>query len=166
MTTSPTIFAAGDLVIYPTHGIGQIYAVEEQEISGYKLSVYVIVFQKDKMTLRLPVTKAHASGLRHICSPEQMVGALTKLQAPSRIRKAMWSRRAQEYEAKINSGDPISIAEVLRDLKPRSDGSEQSYSERQIYQIALERLAQELAAIEEIDTETAVIKLEEMMFAA
>jgi CarD family transcriptional regulator len=159
-------FAAGDLVVYPTHGVGKIMAVENQEIAGYTLNVFVVHFDKDRMTLRVPVTKAKNSGLRRLSTKKEMETALTKLKGRSRAKRTMWSRRAQEYEAKINSGDPASIAEVVRDLFRNAGQPEQSYSERQIYQAALDRLVREFAAVEKIDENTAVKRVEQMLAAA
>jgi CarD family transcriptional regulator len=159
-------FAAGDFVVYPTHGVGKILGVEEQEIAGYKLSVFVVHFDKDRMTLRVPLGKAKASGLRKLSSRKEMDAALAKLRGRSRVKRTMWSRRAQEYEAKINSGDPASIAEVVRDLYRNVGQPEQSYSERQIYQAALDRLVREFAAVEKIDEETATKRIEQVLNAA
>jgi len=159
-------FNTGDFVVYPSHGVGRIEAVETQTISGYELKVFVISFEKDRMTLRLPVGKARGAGLRRLSTPIEMKAALTKLKGRTRVRRAMWSRRAQEYEAKINSGDPTSIAEVVRDLYRNSGQADQSYSERQIYQAALDRLAREFAAVEQIDEATAARRLEELLQAA
>jgi CarD family transcriptional regulator len=156
-------FKAGDFVVYPTHGVGKVKGIETQEIAGHKLKLIVISFEQERMTLRLPVAKAETSGLRPVASKAQMELALKKLKGRARVKKAMWSRRAQEYESKINSGDPASIAEVLRDLHKNANQPEQSYSERQIYQAALDRLARELAAIEKIDEESATSKLEALM---
>ncbi|MBI1779726.1 MAG: CarD family transcriptional regulator [Proteobacteria bacterium] len=159
-------FATGDFVVYPTHGVGRIIAVENQQIAGHDLQLFVINFEKDRMTLRVPVPKAHTSGLRRLSTRKEMQAALTKLRGRSRARRTMWSRRAQEYEAKINSGDPNSIAEVVRDLHRNAGQPDQSYSERQIYQAALDRLAREFAAIEKIDEQTAAQRLEQMLRAA
>lgn len=164
--SNPCTFTAGDMVVYPTHGVGQITALEMQSISGYELSVFVISFQKDRMTLRLPVNKAQRAGLRRLSSQTEMSAALAKLRGKTRARRTMWSRRAAEYEQKINSGDPGSIAEVVRELYRATGQAEQSYSERQIYQSALDRLAREFAAVESIDEETAARRLEEMLQAA
>ena len=152
-------FRAGDFVVYPTHGVGQVKAVEEQEIAGIKLRVIVIHFEKDRMTLRVPVLKATDAGLRKLSSQDQMQSALKALRGKSRIRRVMWSRRAQEYEAKINSGDLVSIAEVTRDLFRADDQPEQSYSERQIFEAASSRLARELAAMEKTDEPAALKKI-------
>ncbi|MFN5589130.1 MAG: CarD family transcriptional regulator [Holosporales bacterium] len=159
-------FKAGDYVVYPTHGVGKITGLETQEISGTKLKLIVVQFDREKMTLRLPYHKAATAGLRHIYSRTKMDVALKTLKGKARVKKTMWSRRAQEYEAKINSGDPSSIAEVVRDLHKNSLLPDQSYSERQIYQAALDRLARELAAIEAIDETEATQKLETILLAA
>ena len=159
-------FAEGDYVVYPSHGVGKILGIETQEISGYRLSVFVVHFDKDRMTLRVPVTKAKASGLRRLSTQKEMQVALVKLKGRSKAKRTMWSRRAQEYEAKINSGDPASIAEVVRDLYRNAGQPDQSYSERQIYQAALDRLVREFAAVEAIDESTATERLEQMLNAA
>jgi len=156
-------FVAGDFVVYPAHGVGQVEGVEVQTIAGMSITLYTICFEKDRMRLKLPVTKVKASGLRKLSSKDRLKDALATLQGRSQVRRIMWSRRAQEYEAKINSGDPVSIAEVLRDLKKAGDQGEQSYSERQIYQAALARLAREVAAIEKIDEKKAAEKLEAVL---
>lgn len=156
-------FVAGDFVVYPAHGVGQVEGVEVQMIAGMEITLYTICFEKDRMRLKLPVTKVKASGLRKLSSRDRLKDALATLQGRSQVRRVMWSRRAQEYEAKINSGDPVSIAEVLRDLKKEGDQGEQSYSERQIYQAALARLAREVAAIENIDEKKAAEKLEAVL---
>jgi CarD family transcriptional regulator len=159
-------FGAGDYVVYPTHGVGRVQGIEKQAISGQTLQLIVIKFEKDRMTLRVPVEKAQNSGLRKLSSRKMMDTALATLKGRSRVKRTMWSRRAQEYEAKINSGDPVSIAEVVRDLHRNSDQPDQSYSERQMYQAALDRLARELAAVEKIDEAAAANKLEELLTAA
>src|SRR5277367_3375728 len=166
MTSEKVPFAAGDLVVYPTHGVGKIVGIETQEIAGHSLNVFVVHFDKDRMTLRVPVGKAKNSGLRRLSTRKEMESALTKLKGRSRAKRTMWSRRAQEYEAKINSGDPASIAEVVRDLFRNAGQPEQSYSERQIYQAALDRLVREFAAVEKIDENTAVRRVEQMLSAA
>jgi CarD family transcriptional regulator len=159
-------FGEGDWVVYPTHGVGKILGIETQEIAGFQLSVFVVHFEKDRMTLRVPLAKAKNSGLRKLSSRKEMDAALTKLKGRSRAKRTMWSRRAQEYEAKINSGDPASIAEVVRDLHRNSGQPEQSYSERQIYQAALDRLVREFAAVEKIDEATATKRIEQVLQAA
>jgi CarD family transcriptional regulator len=156
-------FASGDFVVYPTHGVGRVQGIEKQEIAGTELKVIVIDFEKERMTLRVPVAKAKDSGLRKLSSRQKIDVALKTLKGRSRVRRVMWSRRAQEYEAKINSGDPVSIAEVLRDLHRNVGQPDQSYSERQIYQAALDRLARELAAVEKIDEIKAAERLEAML---
>ena len=158
--------SAGDYVVYPTLGVGKVTGFEEQEIAGDKLKLIVIDFNKDRMILRVPVKKAETSGLRRLSSKDEMKIALKTLKGRSRVRRTMWSRRAQEYEAKINSGDPVSIAEVVRDLHRNADQPDQSYSERQIYQAAFERLVRELAAVQDIDEEAASEQLEAVFQAA
>ena len=156
-------FKKGDAVVYPAHGVGQIEGVESFNVGGVDVSLYSIAFEKDRMRLKIPVQKAEESGLRALCSSNRLDDALTTLQGKAKAKRAMWSRRAQEYETKINSGDPVMIAEVLRDLRRPKDDSEQSYSERQIYQSALERLAREVAAIEKTSETDAADKLETVL---
>lgn len=156
-------FDQGDYVVYPAHGVGQIEGVETQTIAGMEVRLYAISFEKDRMRLKIPVMKAEAAGLRKLCTNDRLKDALSTLKGRSRIRRTMWSRRAQEYEMKINSGDPVAIAEVLRDLKRSNDDTEQSYSERQIYQSALERLAREVAAVKKIDEMKATAELESIL---
>ncbi len=156
-------FAKGDYVVYPAHGVGLIEGVETQTISGMEIKLYAISFEKERMRLKIPMMKAKEAGLRKLCTTSRMKDALKTLKGKARIRRTMWSRRAQEYETKINSGDPVMIAEVLRDLKRSNDDTEQSYSERQIYQSALERLAREVAAVEQTSEETATMRLEKIM---
>ncbi len=153
-------FKGGDFVVYPTHGVGRIQKVDEQEVAGIKLELFVIAFEKDKMILRVPTAKAKAVGMRKLSTPDVVTTALNTLKGRARIKRTMWSRRAQEYEAKINSGDLVSIAEVVRDLHRAGGQPEQSYSERQLYEAALARMAREVAAIERIDEPTAVKRVE------
>ena len=147
MSKTKMEFRPNDYVVYPAHGVGQIVSIEEQEIAGLKLELFVISFEKDKMTLRVPTNKAADVGMRTLSSPDVVSKAMTTLKGKARVKKAMWSRRAQEYEQKINSGDLIAIAEVVRDLHRADDQREQSYSERQLYEAALERLTREVAAV-------------------
>jgi CarD family transcriptional regulator len=156
----------GDYVVYPTHGVGKIIGTESQDIAGIEVTLLVIRFEQDRMTLRVPLEKARTLGLRTLSSRKHMDDAILTLKSKAKVKRAMWSRRAQEYEAKIKSGDPVNIAEVVRDLRKRDPNTEQSYSERQMYQAALERLAREFAAIEDIDQETAAVRLEDLMDAA
>ena len=156
-------FKTGDFVVYPTHGVGKIIGIETQEISGISLQVIIINFDKDRMTLRVPVSKAKNSGLRRLSTRKVMDAALTTLKGRSRVKRAMWSRRAQEYEAKINSGDLVSIAEVVRDLYRSEAQPEQSYSERQLYEAALDRMAREIAAVEKMDEASAVAKIDDVL---
>jgi len=149
-------FKTGDHVVYPAHGVGVVQGVETTEIAGSALELYVIAFDHEKMTLRVPTRKAKGHGLRALAADTVVSQALTTLKGRARIKRTMWSRRAQEYEAKINSGDLISIAEVVRDLHRSESQPEQSYSERQLYESALDRMAREVAAIERIDRDAAV----------
>ena len=160
---SDAAFEEGDFVVYPTHGVGRILGTESREVAGIQLEMLVVRFEQDRMTLRVPMEKAKTLGLRTLSSSKQMDQAITTLRGKARVRRTMWSRRAAEYETKIKSGDPVSIAEVVRDLHRRTNQSEQSYSERQMYQAALERFAREYAAIEKIDQDAAALKLEDMM---
>lgn len=144
-------FRPNEFVVYPAHGVGKIVSIEEQEIAGIELELFVISFEKDKMTLRVPTHKATEVGMRSLSSPDVVSKAMTTLKGRARVKRAMWSRRAQEYEQKINSGDLIAIAEVVRDLHRTDEQREQSYSERQLYEAALERLTREVAAVESSD---------------
>jgi CarD family transcriptional regulator len=149
-------FSIGDHVVYPAHGVGQVQGIETQEVAGLSLEVYVITFDHEKMTLRVPTRKAKTAGLRPLAANDVVSQALVTLKGRARVKRTMWSRRAQEYEAKINSGDLISIAEVVRDLHRADNQPEQSYSERQLYESALDRMAREVAAIERIDRDAAI----------
>jgi len=151
-------FKAGEAVVYPAHGVGRITAIEEQEIAGFKLELYVVSFEKDKMVLRVPTSKAESVGMRKLAESGLVEKALTTMAGRARVKRTMWSRRAQEYEAKINSGDLISVAEVVRDLYRSDAQPEQSYSERQLYEAALERVVSEIASVNAA-TETEALKL-------
>jgi len=144
-------FRPNDFVVYPAHGVGRIISIEEQVIAGMNLELFVISFEKDKMTLRVPTHRATEIGMRSLSSPDTVTKALETLRGKARVKRAMWSRRAQEYEQKINSGDLLSIAEVVRDLHRADDQREQSYSERQLYEAALDRLTREVAAVSGVD---------------
>ena len=150
-------FKANEFVVYPAHGVGQILAIEEQEIAGAKLELFVINFMKDKMTLRVPTAKVANVGMRKLSEPALVKKALETLKGRARVKRTMWSRRAQEYEAKINSGDIVAISEVVRDLYRSESQPEQSYSERQLYEAALDRLSREISAVQHI-TETEAVK--------
>ena len=150
-------FKTNEFVVYPAHGVGQILAIEEQEIAGATLELFVISFIKDKMTLRVPTAKVINVGMRKLSDPALVKRALETLKGRARIKRTMWSRRAQEYEAKINSGDIVAIAEVVRDLYRSESQPEQSYSERQLYEAALDRLSREIAVVQHI-TETEAVK--------
>lgn len=159
-------FSCGNHVVYPAHGIGKIKSIETHEVGGLSLEMFVISFEKDRMTLRLPVAKAKTSGLRPVCTAKEMANAINALKKQGRARRTMWSRRAQEYEAKINSGDPVFLAEVVRELYRTANQPDQSYSERQVYQNAITRLAGEIAAIESIHPDQAIQKVEKILEAA
>ncbi len=156
-TTQRQGFKTNEYIVYPAHGVGQIMAIEEQEVAGAKLELFVINFVKDKMTLRVPTAKVTAVGMRKLAEGGLVKRALETLKGRARIKRTMWSRRAQEYEAKINSGDIVAIAEVVRDLFRSESQPEQSYSERQLYEAALDRLSREIAAVQHV-TETEAVK--------
>lgn len=151
-------FKTSEFIVYPAHGVGQITAIEEQEVAGHKLELFVIEFDKDKMRLKVPVAKAATIGMRKLAENELVERSLKVVQGRARIKRTMWSRRAQEYDAKINSGDLISIAEVVRDLYRADNQPEQSYSERQLYEAALDRMAREIAAVNKL-SETEAVRL-------
>lgn len=153
-------FKVGEYVVYPAHGVGKLIGNESHNIAGTELVLLVINFEKDKMVLRLPKEKAKNAGLRALSTKKEMDDALKMLSIRTKPRRVMWSRRAQEYESKINSGLPSSIAEVIRDLYRRGNDTEQSYSERQIYQAAVERFVRELSAVEQLDEQAAIEKME------
>ncbi len=156
-------FAEGDHVVYPTHGVGKVERIATEEIAGHKLELIHITFEENRMTLRVPVAKARSAGLRKLASRKMFDEALAVLKGRARIKRTMWSRRAQEYEAKINSGDPLAIAEVVRDLHRNAGQPDQSFSERQIYEAAMDRLAAELGALDRIDKAAAAVKLAEFL---
>ena len=156
-------FSQDDYVVYPSHGVGKIEAIEKEVIAGFEMEMFVIHFEKDKMTLRVPTSKADSVGMRSLSSPDVVGKAMSTLKGRARVKRAMWSRRAQEYETKIFSGDPIKIAEVVRDLFRKSSQAEQSYSERQMFQVAIERLAREVAAVEKTDYFQSTEKIEQIL---
>ncbi|WP_260482821.1 CarD family transcriptional regulator [Sphingomicrobium flavum] len=159
MASKALNFDVGDYVVYPKHGVGKVIELQKTEIAGTELELYVLRFEKEKMTLRVPVNKAESTGMRKLSSDKAMKDAMETLKGKPKVKRTMWSRRAQEYEAKINSGDLILIAEVTRDLFRADDQPEQSYSERQIFEAASSRLARELAAMEKTDEKTALKKI-------
>lgn len=159
MAAKALAFDVGDYVVYPKHGVGRVVELQQEEIAGMKLELYVLRFEKERMTLRVPVNKVEAIGMRKLSSDKTLREALDTLKGKPKVKRTMWSRRAQEYEAKINSGDLASIAEVVRDLFRAEDQPEQSYSERQIFEGACSRLARELAAMEQIDEPAAQEKI-------
>ncbi|WP_244444417.1 CarD family transcriptional regulator [Tepidicaulis marinus] len=156
-------FKPNESIVYPAHGVGKILEIEEQEVAGHKLELFVITFEQDKMTLRVPTNKVDSVGMRKLSDKSVVEDALATLKGRARVKRTMWSRRAQEYEQKINSGDLISIAEVVRDLFRSERQPEQSYSERQLYEAALDRMAREIAAVEETSTEAASAKIEDIL---
>ncbi len=160
----PTVkvdFKAGEYIVYPAHGVGRIVGIDSQEVAGYKLDLFVISFLKDKMTLRVPMMKATSVGMRKLADPNTVKRALETVRGRARIKRTMWSRRAQEYEAKINSGDLISIAEVVRDLFRSENQPEQSYSERQLYEAALDRMSREISSVNRISETEAIRQIEQ-----
>ena len=156
-------FRVNEHVIYPAHGVGQITEIATQEIAGMSLDLFVVKFDKEKMVLRVPLDKAKTIGMRKLADDKVMDGAIKTLKGRARVKRTMWSRRAQEYEAKINSGDLIAIAEVVRDLFRNENQPEQSYSERQLYEAAMERMAREVATIEKSTEDEAIVKLEAIL---
>src|ERR671936_698440 len=156
-------FRTNEWIVYPAHGVGRIIAIEEQEIAGISLELFVITFEKDKMTLRVPTGKSESVGMRKLAEEPTVKKAMETLKGRARIKRTMWSRRAQEYVAKINSGDLVAIAEVVRDLYRSEAQPEQSYSERQLYEDALDRMARELAAVEKLDEASAVAKIDDVL---
>jgi CarD family transcriptional regulator len=160
-TTQRAGFRTGEYIVYPAHGVGRIVGIDAQEVAGIKLDLFVISFVKDKMTLRVPVTKATSVGMRKLADAPTVKKALETVRGRARIKRTMWSRRAQEYEAKINSGDLISIAEVVRDLYRSETQPEQSYSERQLYEAALDRMSREISSVNKISETEAIRQIEQ-----
>jgi CarD family transcriptional regulator len=163
MAAKALSFDVGDYVVYPKHGVGRVIELQSTDIAGMQLELYVLRFEKERMTLRVPTNKAESVGMRKLSSDKTLRDALETLKGKPKVKRTMWSRRAQEYEAKINSGDLISIAEVTRDLFRADDQPEQSYSERQIFEAASSRLARELAAMEQVDEPAALVKILEIL---
>ena len=170
MTTKKSVqrhgFRTGESIVYPAHGVGRIIDIEEQEVAGMKLELFVITFEKDKMTLRVPVAKAATVGMRKLADEAVVEKALETVRGRARVKRTMWSRRAQEYEAKINSGDLVSISEVVRDLYRSEAQPEPSYSERQLYEQAMDRMSREVAAVEKTSEAEAVTKIEKTIEAS
>ena len=156
-------FKIAEWIVYPAHGVGKIVAIEEQEIAGISLELFVITFEKDKMTLRVPTGKSQSVGMRKLADEATVKKAMETLRGRARVKRTMWSRRAQEYEAKINSGDLVSIAEVVRDLYRSESQPEQSYSERQLYEAALDRMGREIAVVEKLDERGAMQRITEVL---
>lgn len=158
-------FEVGDYVVYPKHGVGKVMELQNEEIAGMQLELYVLRFEKERMTLRVPTNKIESIGMRKLSSDKTLKEAMETLKAKPKVKRTMWSRRAQEYEAKINSGDLIAIAEVVRDLHRNDEQREQSYSERQLYEAALDRLTRELAAVNNMDEDGALKAVDEILSA-
>lgn len=156
-------FKTGEAIVYPAHGVGRIIGIEEQEIAGISLELFVIQFEKDKLTLRVPTAKLESVGMRKLAEEGIVKRAMDTLKGKARIKRTMWSRRAQEYEAKINSGDLVAIAEVVRDLYRSETQPEQSYSERQLYESALDRMAREIAVVDKLDERSAMQRITEVL---
>jgi CarD family transcriptional regulator len=156
-------FKIGELIVYPAHGVGRITNIEEQEIAGVKLELYIVDFEKEKLRLKVPTSRAEQKGLRHLADRSLVEQAMKVIRGRARIKRVMWSRRAQEYDAKINSGDMIAVSEVIRDLYRSERQPEQSYSERQLFEQALARFARELAAIRKIDEDQCIKELEDFL---
>jgi len=154
------LFKINELIVYPAHGVGRVVQIEEQEIAGIKLELYIVDFEKEKLRLKVPTSKSEAKGMRKLADKPLIDHAMKVLKGRARIKRTMWSRRAQEYEAKINSGDLIAVAEVVRDLYRSERQPEQSYSERQLFEQALERMAREIAAVKKIDDDMAIKEVE------
>jgi CarD family transcriptional regulator len=157
------VFKVNELVVYPAHGVGKISQIEEQEIAGARLELYIVEFEKEKLRLKVPTSRAEQKGMRRLSDKAQIESALKILKGRARIKRTMWSRRAQEYDAKINSGDIMAVAEVVRDLYRSERQPEQSYSERQLFEQALDRMAREIAAVKKIDDDQAVKELEDYL---
>ncbi|MFT3988043.1 CarD family transcriptional regulator [Aestuariivirga sp.] len=157
------VFKVNELIVYPAHGVGRVTQIEEQEIAGAKLELYIVDFEKEKLRLKVPTGRAEQKGMRRLSDKAQIEQALKVLKGRARIKRTMWSRRAQEYDAKINSGDIISVAEVVRDLYRSERQPEQSYSERQLFEQALDRMAREIAAVKKIDDDQAIKELEDYL---
>ena len=160
-TTQRQGFKTNEFIVYPAHGVGKIVGIDTQEVAGLKLDLFVISFVKDKMTLRVPVTKATTVGMRKLADATTVKKALETVRGRARVKRTMWSRRAQEYEAKINSGDLIAIAEVVRDLFRSDTQPEQSYSERQLYEAALDRMSREISSVSKISETEAIRQIEQ-----
>ncbi len=157
------IFKVGELVVYPAHGVGRVTSIETQEIAGTKLELYIVDFEKEKLRLKVPTNRAEQKGMRHLADRAMIEQAMKVIRGRARIKRVMWSRRAQEYDAKINSGDMIAVAEVVRDLYRSERQPEQSYSERQLFEQALARFARELAAVRKIDDDQCIKEVEDFL---
>jgi CarD family transcriptional regulator len=159
-------FRKGDAVVYPAHGVGRIDRVGFEEIAGHRLNLIHISFDENQMTLRVPVAQARAAGLRKLASRKQLAEALARVRGRPRASRLMWAKRAQEYLTKINSGDLASLAEVVRDLQSAGDGSGSSFSQRNLFELALDRLAAEFAAVNQTAKVDAVAQLNQALLEA
>ena len=155
-TAKKQVFKVGQHIVYPAHGVGVVTGIDQEVIAGFDIEVYVVKFEQDKITLRVPTVKASTSGMRPLSNELVLKDSFTTLKGRARIKRTMWSRRAQEYEAKINSGDLILVSEVVRDLHRTDAQPDQSYSERQLYESAIDRMVREVAAIRKTDRDTAM----------
>ena len=153
-------FKTGEYIVYPSHGVGMITSIDEQEVAGLKLELFVISFEQDKLTLRVPTAKIKSVGMRHLAEEDVVKKSLDTVTGRARVKRTMWSRRAQEYEAKINSGDLIAISEVVRDLYRSDDQPEQSYSERQLFEQAMDRMSREIGAVNKLTLTEAIQLIE------
>lgn len=160
------VFKPNQYIVYPAHGVGKVTSLEKETIAGFDIEVYVVAFEQEKMILRVPTNKASLSGMRSLSNENVLKDAFTTLKGRARIKRTMWSRRAQEYEGKINSGELVLISEVVRDLHRTDTQPEQSYSERQLYERALDRMVREVAAIKKIDRDAAIESILETLNAA
>jgi len=156
-------FKTGEYIVYPAHGVGMITSIDEQEVAGLKLELFVISFEQDKLTLRVPTAKIKSVGMRKLSEEDTVRKALDTVTGRARVKRTMWSRRAQEYEAKINSGDLIAISEVVRDLYRSEDQPEQSYSERQLFEQAMDRMSREIAAVNKLTLTEAIQLIEKQL---
>lgn len=165
-TSGKVSFKANQFIVYPAHGVGKVLGIEKEVIAGFDIEVYVVSFEQEKMILRVPIAKAGYSGMRPLSNENILKDSFTTLKGRARIKRTMWSRRAQEYEGKINSGDLILVSEVVRDLHRTDAQPEQSYSERQLYESAIDRMVREVAAIKKSTRDVAMEEILETLNAA
>ena len=156
-------FKTGQYVVYPTQGVGKLLRVEEQTIGDQKIKMMVIDFERNHMTLRVPLDRAEISGLRPLTSVRKLDEAIQSAKGKAGAKRMIWARRAAQYEENINSGDPMRLAEVVRDLQRRTATDTMTFSARQLYLRALERMAQEFAILHKMDLEAASEKIEDIL---